>query len=73
MTGQSPLPLHLLLVHISPHLLPHGFPGGSDSRESACNAGDPGSTPGLGRYPGEENSYPLQYSFLENSMDKRGT
>ena len=38
-------------------------------KESACNAGDLGSTPGLGRSPGEGNSYPLQYSGLENSMD----
>ena len=47
-----------------------GFPGGSASKESACNAGDPGSIPGLGRAAGEENSYPLQYSGLENSMDR---
>ena len=47
-----------------------GFSGGSDSKESACNAGDPGSIPGLGRSPGEGNGYPLQYSCLENSMDR---
>ena len=47
-----------------------GFLGGSDSKESACNAGDPGSIPGLGRFPGEGNGYPLQYSCLENSMDR---
>ena len=69
MKSQSLLSLHLLLVHISPYLLPQGFPGCSDGRESACNAGDPGSIPGLGRSPGEENGYPLQYSGLENSMD----
>jgi len=46
------------------------FPGGSDDRESACNAGHLGSIPGLGRSPGEENDYPLQYSCLENSIDK---
>ena len=59
-----------------------GFPGGSDSRfesvywicgsagkESACNAGDLGSIPGLGRSPGEGKGYPLQYSGLKNSMD----
>ena len=46
-----------------------GFPGGSDSKESTCNAGDSGLIPGLGRSPGEEKSYPLQYSGLENSMD----
>ena len=39
-----------------------GFPGGSDDKESACNAGDPGSIPGSGRAPGEGNGYPLQYS-----------
>ena len=47
-----------------------GFPGGSDGKESSCNAGDLGSIPGLGRSPGEANSYPLQYSGLENSMDR---
>ena len=46
-----------------------GFPGGSAGKESACNVGDLGSIPGLGRSPGEGNSYPLQYSGLENSMD----
>ena len=46
------------------------FPGGSDSKASACNAGDPGSIPGLGRSPGEGNSYPLQYSWLENPTDR---
>ena len=45
------------------------FPGGSAGKESACNAGDPGSIPGLGRSPGEGIDYPLQYSGLENSMD----
>ena len=47
-----------------------GFPGGSDGKESACNAGDVSSIPGLGRSPGEGNGYPFQYSFLENSMDR---
>ena len=46
-----------------------GFPSGSDGKESACNVGDLGLIPGLGRSPGERNSYPLQYSGLENSMD----
>ena len=46
-----------------------GFPGGSAGKESACNVGDLGSNPGLGRVPGERNGYPLQYSGLENSMD----
>ena len=42
---------------------------GSDGKESACNTGDPGSIPGSGRYPGEGNGTPLQYSCLENPMD----
>ena len=46
-----------------------GFPGGSADRESACNVGDLGSIPGLGRSPGEGNGNPLQYSGLESSMD----
>ena len=45
------------------------FPGGSDGKVSACNVGDPGSIPGLGRSPGEGNGNLLQYSCLENSMD----
>ena len=48
------------------------FSIGSDGKESACNAEDPGSIPGLGRLPGEGNSNPLQYSCLENSMDRGG-
>ena len=43
-----------------------GFPGGSDGKESACNEGDPGSIPGLGRSPGERNGCPLQYFCLKN-------
>ena len=46
------------------------FPGGSDSEVSAYSAGDPGSVPGSGRSPGEGNGNPLQYSILENSMDR---
>ena len=46
-----------------------GFLGGSAGQESACNAGDLGLIPGLGRSPGEEKGYPLQYSGLENSTD----
>ena len=46
------------------------FPGGSDSKESPCNEGDPGSIPGSGRFPGEGNGNPLQYSCLENSMGR---
>ena len=47
-----------------------GFPGGSDGKESACNAGVTGLVPGLGRSPGERNGNPLQYSCLGNSMDR---
>ena len=47
-----------------------GFPGNSDGKESVCNAGDPGSIPGLERSPGEGNGSPLQYSCLEDSTDK---
>ena len=45
------------------------FPGGSGGKESACNVGDLGSIPGLGRSPGERKGYTLQYSSLENSKD----
>ena len=47
-----------------------GSPGGSDGKEFACNTGDVGLIPGLGRSPGEGNGYPLQYSGLENSVDR---
>ena len=47
-----------------------GFPGGSDSKASVYNAGDPGSSPGLGRSPGEGNGNPLQYYCLENPMNR---
>ena len=47
-----------------------GFPGGSDGEESACNAGNLDSIPGSGRVPGERDGNPLQYSCLENSMDR---
>ena len=46
------------------------FPGGSDGKASAYSVGDPGSIPGSGRSPGEGNGSPLQYSYLENSMDR---
>ena len=46
-----------------------GFPGGSDGKASACNAGDPSSIPGSGISPGEGNGNPLQYPCLENPMD----
>ena len=47
-----------------------GFPEASDDEESACSAGDPASIPGSGRSPGEGNGNPLQYSCLENPMDR---
>jgi len=50
-----------------------GFPDGSAGKESACNVGDLGSIPGLGRSPGEGNGYPLQYSGLENSRITEST
>ena len=46
------------------------FPGGSEGKASACNVGDLGSIPGSGRHPGEGNGNPLQYSCLENPMDR---
>ena len=51
-------------------MLPRGFPGGSDGKESICNAEGLGSIPELGRSPGEGNGYPLQYSCLENPLDR---
>ena len=47
-----------------------GFPDGLDSTKSTCNVGDPGLIPGSGRIPGEGNGNPLQYSCLENSLDR---
>ena len=47
-----------------------GFPGGSEVKASASNAGNPGSIPGSGRSPGEGNGNPLQYSYPENPMDR---
>ena len=47
-----------------------GFPDGLDNKESACNAVGPGLIPGSGRFPGEGNGNPLQYSCLENSVDR---
>ena len=47
-----------------------GFPGGSDGKESTCDSRDPGSIPGSGRFLGEENDYPFQYSYLKNPMEK---
>ena len=49
-----------------------GFPGGSEGKESACNAGPQGLTPGLGKPPGKGNGNPLQYSCLDNPMEPGG-
>ena len=56
----------ILFLHI--HIM--GFPGGSGDKESACHAGDLSLIPGSGRAHGEGNGYPLQYSCLENQMDR---
>ena len=56
-------------THTHIYIVCLGFPGGSDGKAFACNSGDPGSIPRLGRPPGEGNGNPLQYSCLENSMD----
>ena len=60
------------IVYYKPHLtfLHLPFPGGSEGKESACSAGDLGLSPGLGRSPGEGNGNPVQYSHLENSLDR---
>ena len=62
--------LAALFSFLVPAILSWGFPGGTDSKESSCNAGDLGSIPGLGRFPGEGNGNPLQYFCLENPMDR---
>ena len=54
-----------------PKIILRGFPGGLDSEKFTCNGGDLGSIPGSGRPPGEGHSYPLQYSCLENFMNRR--
>ena len=59
-----------ILSKIVEEHLAEGFLGGSDSKGYACTSGDQGSIPGLGRCPGEWSGYPLQYSCLENPMDR---
>ena len=73
----QPFTFHPRLPVVTLHLAHHlgttdswVCPGHSDGKESDCNEGDPGSIPGLGRSPGEGNGYPLQYSCLENPMDR---
>ena len=65
--------LFIVPILLSLHIWTQGldFPDNSYGKEFSCNAGDPGLIPGLGRSPGEGNGYPLQYSCLENSMDRR--
>ena len=58
-----------MLINTNVDTVIEDFPGGSDSKASAYNAGDLGLIPGLGRFPGEGNGYPFQYSCLENPMD----
>ena len=58
----------LCVVKCLPNI--HGFPGSSDAKESACNAGDPASNPESGRSPGKENGNPLQFSCLGNPMNR---
>ena len=68
--AESDTTKHLTLITlISPSTIPRGFPDSSIGKESACNEGDPGSIPGLGRPPGEGKGYPLQCSGLEKSMN----
>ena len=61
--------VNAVFILYAPHLW-KGFPGGSDGNESACNARDLGSIPGLGRSPGGGQGNPLQYSCLENPLDR---
>ena len=71
--GWTPLPVRsetINSINIICKLWIQGFPGGSDSKESAFNVGDLGLIPGLGRSPGEGNGNSLQYSCPENSMDR---
>ena len=61
---------HIFMLSRQRIKLLRGFPGGSEGKASACNVGDPGSIPGSARSPGEGNGHPLQYSCLENPMDR---
>ena len=60
----------LLILYICQDSASKGFSGGSDHKESACNTGDLDLISGLGRFPGEGNGNPLQYSCLENPLDR---
>ena len=65
-------PVHQL-IKVNSSFTHQGFSRGSDGKESASSAGDPGSIPWLGRSPGEGKGYPLQYSCLGNPMDRRAS
>ena len=62
--------LNFKIKYFKIYLNKEEFPGGSEDKASACHVGDPGLIPGLGRSPGEGNGNPLQYSCLENPMDR---
>ena len=64
--GASILYVWIYAISVLDTVLNSGFPGGSDGKESACNAGDPGLILGLTRSPGEGHGNPLQYAYLEN-------
>ena len=71
--GKGYLSLSLSPIYMFVHIYTYtymGFPGGSDGKASAYNEGDPGSVPGWGRWPGEGNGNPLQYSCLEDPMGR---
>ena len=57
-------------LFLNPCVYTYGFPGGSDNEAPTCNVGDLGSIPGLGRSPGEGNGNQIQYSCLDNCMDR---
>ena len=70
LSARLPVDVREVWLFWLPPRVMRGFPGGSDSKESACSAGDPGWTPGSGRSPGEGNGHPLQYSCLGSPMDR---
>ena len=67
---QSPHPSFVIVVDLEQTSFSRGFPGGSAVKNLPVNAGDAGSIPGMGRFPGGGNSNPLQYSCLESPMDR---
>ena len=69
-TNERKKEIFLYSTYKATNFVMRNFPGGSDGKASVYNAGDPGSSPGLGRSPGEGNGNPLQYYCLENPMDR---